>query len=224
MHELLPSLLLSLQIALIATAITAMLAVPLAFLLARHRFRGKSLVEALLTLPLVLPPTVVGYFLVVLLGVNGWIGRWLDRWFEFRLVFDWRGAVIAAVVVSFPLLFLPAKAAFASIERELEDIATLMGANRFQIFLHVSLPLARRGIVSGLLLAFARSLGEFGATVMIFGDIEGHKTLPIAIYSDYTSGRSLESTSPTWLAIVALSGISLLVILLYNRSQALSAE
>jgi molybdate transport system permease protein len=224
MNDLLRSLGLSLQISFIATMVTAVLAIPLAFFLARKKFVGKSLIEAIFTLPLVMPPTVVGYFLVVLLGVNGWIGRWLNEWFGLRLIFDWRGAVIAAVVVSFPLLFLPAKAAFASIERELEDIATLMGAGPLRIFWHVSLPLARRGIVSGLLLAFARALGEFGATVMIFGDISGHQTLPISIYSDYTSGRSLESSSPTWMAVTALSVVSLLVILVYNRATALSRE
>jgi len=103
-------------------------------------------------------------------------------------------------------------------------IGPLMGAGPLRIFWHVALPLARRGIVSGLLLAFARALGEFGATVMIFGDLSGNQTLPIFVYSDYTSGRSLESPWLTWLAISALSGVSLLVILLYNRSNALSQE
>jgi len=224
MNDLLRSLGLSLQISLVATAVTAVIAIPLAFFFARKSFFGKSVIEAILTLPLVLPPTVVGYFLIVLLGVNGLVGRWLDTWFGVRLVFDWRGAVIAAAVVSFPLLFLPAKAAFASIERELEDIATVMGAGPLRIFWHVSLPLARRGIMSGLLLAFARSLGEFGATVMVLGDITGRQTLPISIYSDYTSGRSLESFSPAWLAVCALSGISLVVILIYNRSARLLPE
>ncbi len=224
MNDLLRSLALSLKISIVATVVTAALAIPLAFFLARLRFRGKSLVESILTLPLVLPPTVVGYFLVVLLGVHGWIGRWLNTWFDLHLIFDWRGAVVAAVVVSFPLLFLPAKSAFASVERELEDIAKLMGAGPLRIFWHVSLPMARRGIVSGLLLAFARSLGEFGATVMIFGDLSGQQTLPISIYSDYTSGRSLESAWPTWLAIASLTVISLLLILAYNRSAALSQE
>ncbi len=224
MNDLLRSLALSLKISIVATIVTAALAIPLAFVLARRRFWGKSLIEALLTLPLVLPPTVVGYFLVILLGVHGWIGRWLNEWFDLHLIFDWRGAVVAAVVVSFPLLFLPAKSAFASIDRELEDIATVMGASPLRIFWHVSLPMARRGIVSGLLLAFARALGEFGATVMILGDLSGHQTLPISIYADYTSGRSLESAWPTWLAIASLSLISLLVILAYNRSAALFQE
>ncbi len=224
MNDLLQSLGLSMKVSLVATCITAALAIPLAFVLARNKFAGKSLLEAILTLPLVLPPTCVGYALVVLLGVHGWVGRWLEAWFGLRLVFDWRGAVVAATVVSFPLLFLPAKAAFASIGREMEDIATLMGANPLQIFWHVALPMARRGIVSGILLAFARALGEFGATVMVFGDVTGHQTLPISIYSDYTSGLSLESPAPTWFAVTALSFISLLIILLYNRSSALRQQ
>lgn len=223
MHELLRSLGLSLKVSLVATLLTAAIAIPLSFLLARKKFVGKSLIEAMLTLPLVLPPTVVGYALIVLFGAHGWLGQLLAK-FGVQLIFDWRGAVLAAAVVSFPLLFLPAKAAFASIDREMEDIATLMGASPLQIFWHVALPMARRGIVSGLLLAFARALGEFGATVMILGDTTGNQTLPISIYSDYTSGLSLESTSPTWFAVTALSLISLVIILLYNRSAALRQE
>jgi molybdate transport system permease protein len=214
MSDLSRSILLSLQVSLVATLLTVLLAVPLAFFLARRRFVGKSLLEAVLTLPLVLPPTVVGYFLVVLLGTQGPIGGFLDRYLGLRLIFDWKGAVVAAIVVSFPLLLIPAKAAFASIEPELEDIARLMGAGPVRIFWDVALPLARRGILSGTLLAFARALGEFGATLMILGHTTGRETLPISIYAQYVAGESLGVTMP---AILALSGISLGVILAYNR-------
>jgi molybdate transport system permease protein len=214
MPDLYRSILLSLKVSLVATLVTALLAVPLAFFLARRRFAGKSLIEAIFTLPLVLPPTVVGYFLVVLLGAQGWIGKFLDQVLGVRLIFDWKGAVVAAVIVSFPLLLIPAKAAFASIEPELEDIATLMGAGPVRMFWHVALPLARRGILSGTLLAFARALGEFGATLMILGHTTGRETLPISIYAHYVAGESIGVTLP---AIAALSGISLGVILAYNH-------
>jgi len=130
------------------------------------------------------------------------------------VLFNWHGAVVASTVVALPLLYLPARAAFAGIERELEEVARMMGAGRLSVFWHVSLPLARRGIASGLLLAFARALGEFGATVMVMGDLPGRQTLPIAIYNDYISG-DLRAAAP---AVAALTVVSLAVIVLYNRS------
>ena len=177
MSELWPAIFLSLRIAILATILTTLIALPLAFWLGRRKPFGASVLEALILLPLVLPPTVVGYLLVRLLGTQSWLGAWLKRSFDYTFLFRTEAAVIAATVVSLPLLYLPAKAAFATVERELEEISRLMGANRLQIFWHVSLPLARRGIISGLLLAFARSLGEFGATVMVFGTQEGKVTL-----------------------------------------------
>src|SRR5689334_10883964 len=142
MTELWPSLLLSLRIATAATVLAALVAVPLAHLLARRVFPGKSLVETVLVVPLVLPPTVVGYLLIVAFGIQSPIGRWLDAEFGFRFIFSETGAVLASAVVSLPLLLLPARAAFANVERELEDVARLMGAGPLQLFWHVSLPLA----------------------------------------------------------------------------------
>jgi molybdate transport system permease protein len=214
MNSLLQSLILSLRIATIATVVTALVAVPLAFFLARHRFTGKSLIETLLTLPLVLPPTVVGYAILRAVGLRTPLGAWLHEVLGVRIVFSEAGAVLAATVVSLPLLLLPAKAAFASIEHELEDVARLMGAGPIQLFWHVSLPIARRGIASGLLLAFARSMGEFGATLMVFGMGEGRMTLPISVYMDYESGGSAVG------AVCVLTVVSLSVIYLYNRSGA----
>jgi len=214
MNELWQPLLLSLRVASCATALTALVAVPLAFFMARRTFAGKSALEALFTLPLVLPPTVVGYFIIVMLGARGWLGSWLHRWFGYSIVFRFEGAVLAAAVVALPLLYMPAKAAFASVERELEDIARLFGASWMQLFWHVSLPMARRGIASGLLLAFARALGEFGATLMVFGIQEHRRTLPVSIYLAY---EQPDSTSP-WPAVVALTLVSCGVILVYNRT------
>jgi len=207
-------MLLSMRVALVSTLFVALIGVPLAYFMGRRRFRGKSVFEGLLIVPLVLPPTVAGYFILVLFGAHGWVGGWLYRAFGYSILFNWHGAVVASAIVSLPLLYLPARAAFAEIDREMEDLSRLMGANALQTFWHVSLPLARRGIASGLLLAFARGLGEFGATVMVMGDVEGRQTLPIYIYDQWVSGE-LRRAAP---AVLILSFISLLLVLLYNRT------
>jgi len=199
----------SLRIASLATLGAALVAIPLAYWLARRKFPGKSLFESLLLLPLVLPPTVVGYFLLVLLGHGGLISGPL----HFSIIWKWYGAAVAAGVVAFPLLLMPARAAFAGIDREMEEIALLMGANRFQVFWQISLPLASRGIAAGLLLAFARALGEFGATVMVLGMRQDTRTLPIFVYEEYYSF----DTSGLAVAVLILSMVALIVIVIYNR-------
>lgn len=201
---------LSLQIGVVATVAAVLVAVPIAFVMARRSFPGKSVVEAILLLPLVLPPTVIGYLLIVALGSNGWISRWLGG---YSIVFRFEGAVLASAVVALPLLYMPTKAAFASVERELEDIARLMGASRLQMFWHVSLPMARRGLGSGIVLAFARAVGEFGATLMVFGWQPGRITLPISIYDDWTQGNLNNATG----AVLALIALSVGLIVIYNR-------
>jgi molybdate transport system permease protein len=216
MSDIWDPLLLSLQIAGAATAAGALVAVPLALFMSRRRFKGKSVVDALIIVPMVLPPTVVGYAIIILLGTRGWVGQWLHQAFGYSIIFRFEGAVLAAGVVSFPMLYLPAKAGFAAVEREQEDSARLMGANRWQVFWHVSLPLARRGIYSGLLLAFARALGEFGATVMVFGWFANRLTLPISIYFDFEQD-DLSHAAP---AVIALAAISLALTIAYNRSAA----
>ncbi|MGH7176113.1 MAG: molybdate ABC transporter permease subunit [Tepidisphaeraceae bacterium] len=213
-------LLLSLQIALVATALVTVVTIPLALLMSRRQFAGKSVAEALITLPLVLPPTVVGYFIIATLGARGWLGQWLNRWFGYSIVFRFEGAVLASAIVALPLLYMPAKAAFSSVERESEDLARTFGANALQTFWHVTLPLARRGILSGLLLAFARALGEFGATMMVFGWQPARLTLPISVYADYDAGEMSRAGG----AVVALSVISLVLILAYNHSGASKQE
>jgi molybdate transport system permease protein len=214
MDTLWPALCLSLRIGLAATGLTMIVAVPVAYVMARRRFVGKSVVEALLLTPLVLPPTVVGYLIITLLGARGAVGAYLHRAFDYSIIFRFEGAVLAAAVVAFPLLYMPAKAAFATVERELEDIARLSGASRLQLFWHVSIPLARRGLISGTLLAFGRSLGEFGATVMVYGWQPGRLTLPISIYADFEQGELRHAAS----AVIALSGLSLLLLFVYNQS------
>lgn len=196
-----------------ATVVAGVLAVPLAFVLARRQFPGKSLAEGLILMPMVLPPTVLGYILLMAMGARGWLSPLLGG---YSIVFRFEGAVLAAAIVALPMLYIPAKAGFASVERELEDIARLMGANRLQSFWHVSVPLARRGLISGLVLAFARALGEFGATVMVFGWQPQRLTLPISIYADYEQGNLSHATA----AVIALSALSLGLIMLYNASAA----
>lgn len=200
---------LSLQVAGAATLVTLLIGVPLAWAMARRAFPGRGLVEGVILLPVVLPPTVVGYALLVLFGAQGPLGQWLGG---YSIAFRFEGAVLAAVVVALPMLYLPAKAGFASVERELEDVATLMGANRWQTFWHVSVPLARRGLLSGVVLAFARALGEFGATVMVFGWQPGRLTLPISVYASFEQG-DLHDALP---AVVVMAVASLALILTYN--------
>lgn len=213
MDDLWSALWLSARVATVATAAGALVAVPLAFWLAHRRFWGKSLFEALLTVPLVLPPTVVGYLIILLMGTRGWLGQWLYQAFGYRFLFSFEAAVVAAAVVGFPLLLLPAKAAFESIEPEMHDLARLFGVGPISTFWHVNLPLARRGIVSGLLLAFARSLGEFGATVMVLGTTPGRRTLPVMVYIEYIDRHAERA----WPAVVLLSAVSFAVIAMRNR-------
>jgi len=201
---------LSLRIALAATAVASLIGIPLAFWLARRRPIGKAIIETLITVPLVLPPTVVGYILLRALGTQSLIGAWLKRHFDYTILFTEEGAVLAAFVVALPLLYIPAKAAFANVDSEMEDVARLMGANRLQIFWHVSLPFARRGVMAGLMLAFARALGEFGATVMVLGTSPRLRTLPISIYLDLETGNPIG-------AVLLLTAVSIVVVYVLNR-------
>lgn len=210
MEDLWSTLSLSLRIALTATVLTSLVAVPAAYLMARRRFWGQGLVEACILLPLVLPPTVVGYLILMAFSRNGIVGQWLQG---YSIIFRFEGAVLAAAVVALPMLYMPAKASFQNVDRELEDISTTLGANRFQVFWHVSLPLARRGLFSGLILAFARALGEFGATVMVFGWQPGRLTLPISIYSAYERGDMRDALP----AVAFLLILSMTLIVGYNR-------
>ena len=201
---------LSLKVAGCATAINLVLGVALGALLARHRFPGRELLDTLLTLPMVLPPTVLGYYLLVVIGRNGPLGAWLQDTFGINLVFTWQAAVIAAAVASLPLVFKPARAAFEAVDGQLEQAARTLGVSGVALFLRVSLPLAWRGILAGLLLAFARSMGEFGATLMVAGSIPGRtQTLSIAIYEAVQAGQDAKANG-----LVILTSVVCIVILL----------
>ncbi len=183
-------LVLTLKVAGWATAINLVLGVAVGLAMARARFPGRELLDALMTLPMVMPPTVLGYYLLVLIGSQGVIGAWLLQHFGVRLVFTWQGAVIAAAIVAFPLVFKAARAAFENVDPQLEDAARTLGLGEAAVFFRVTLPLAWRGILAGLLLSFARALGEFGATLMVAGSIVGKtQTLSIAVYEAVQAGQ-----------------------------------
>lgn len=204
-----PAFFLTMKIAAWVTVISLILGVSIGFLLARVNFRGKDVIDSLLTLPMVLPPTVLGYYLLVLLGREGAIGAWLQN-FGITLIFTWQGAVIAATVVAFPLVFKPARAAFEGVDGQLEHAARVLGLSETALFFRVTLPLAWRGIMAGLLLAFARAMGEFGATLMIAGSIPGKtQTLSIAIYEAVQAGKDDLAT----LLVLIVSVICIVVLL-----------
>ena len=210
----LAALRLSLQVAVAATALNALVGIPIAYLLARRRFWGKGLVDLVVTLPLVLPPTVVGYYLIVLLGRRGLLGAPLYDLTGFTVAFTWYAAVIAATVMALPLLVRTARAAIESVDRDLERAAYTLGRSEWRTALEVTLPLARNGILAGLVLAFARALGEFGATLMLAGNIPGRTaTVPLSIYTAVQTGESTEA-----LGLVALlTLLSCLVLVVAGR-------
>ena len=201
---------LSLKVAGWATAINLLLGVGVGYALARWRFPGRDLVDAALTLPMVMPPTVLGYYLLVVIGSQGVVGAWLLEYFGVRLIFTWQAAVIAATIVSFPLVFKAARAAFETVDPQLEDAARTLGIRELAVFFRVSLPLAWRGILAGLLLAFARALGEFGATLMVAGSIAGKtQTLSIAVYEAVQAGQ--DDTANFLVAITSITCIAVLL-------------
>jgi molybdate transport system permease protein len=193
---------LSLEAAGLAVLLTLPAGLALAWLLARKTFAGKALVETALNLPLVLPPVVTGYLLLVLFGKNGWIGRWLDRWFDIRIALTWWAAVLAVGVMGFPLLVRAIRLGFQEIDPRLFQAARSLGAGPLDAFLSISLPLARNGIIAGVVLAFARALGEFGATLMFAGNQDSTRTLAIQIY-DLHNRPGPELEERMWRLVVA---------------------
>jgi molybdate transport system permease protein len=158
-------------------------------LLARKRFWGRNLIDALIMQPMVIPPTVLGYYLLVLLGRRSAIGQFLEQQLGLQIAFTWRGAVIAAAIASLPLFVKPVRAAIEGVDEAFEDAARLLGRSELSIFRTITIPLAWRGIAAGTVMAFARAMGEFGATLMVMGNIPGHlQTVSIAIYDSWQAG------------------------------------
>ncbi|PHQ63633.1 MAG: molybdate ABC transporter permease subunit [Sphingobium sp.] len=175
---------LSLKVSLVAVAAMLPVAFALAWILARWRFPGKLLLDALVHLPLVVPPVVTGWLLLLLFGINGPIGSRLDQWFGITLLFRWTGAALAAAIMAMPLMVRAMRLSIESVDRRLEQAAQTLGASPLRTFLSISLPLSLPGVLAGAMLGFARSIGEFGATITFVSDIPGEtRTLPIAIYA-----------------------------------------
>ena len=213
MTDALVPLFLTLKIALTATGIVLLAGVASAYVLNRYSFWGSQIIDAICTLPMVMPPTVLGYYLLVVFGRRGWLGAWLEQNLGIQLIFTWQGAVIASASVAFPLVYRSARASLGGVDHHLENAARVLGAGEAKVFFRVSLPLAWRGVFAGTMLAFARAMGEFGATLMIAGSIPGKtQTISIAIYEAVQAGQDSVAnflvllTSLVCVSILAASG------------------
>lgn len=204
-------LLITLKIAIISTLLVALIGVLISYLLARRDFRGKWLADVVVTLPLVLPPTVTGYLLVVVLGKNGALGEILYKITGWNILFTWEAAVIAAFIVSLPLMVKTTTAAIEAVDREYEYAAFTLGRKEIDTALMITLPLAKKGILAGIVLSFARAVGEFGATLMVAGNIPGRtNTMSISIYSAFQAGNG-ELANMLVIILVAMSLLSMAI-------------
>ncbi|SFH17369.1 molybdate ABC transporter permease subunit [Modicisalibacter xianhensis] len=206
------AILISLRVA--GTAVGGILVpgVALAWLMARHEFRGKALLDGIVHLPLVLPPVVVGYLLLISLGRQGWLGQWLDAWFGVTLPFTWQGAAVAAGVMAFPLLVRAVRLSLEAVDVKLEAAASTLGANRWRVFFTITLPLALPGLLTGTVLAFARALSEFGATITFASNIPGEtRTLPLALYTLIQTPGAEAAAARLCVLSIIIAMLSLLV-------------
>ncbi|OUS69157.1 molybdenum ABC transporter permease subunit [Paenibacillus sp. MY03] len=209
-----PPIRLSIQVTLLSSIVAAVLGIAAAWWMSRRKFRGQTMLDTAFLLPLVLPPTVVGFLLLMLLGRRSWVGQAIEWLFSSPVIFSVWAAVIAAVVVAFPLVYQTMKVGFDSVDRELEESARSMGASNMQVFRMITLPLAWRSLVTAYVLGFARGLGEFGATLMIAGNIPGKtQTVPTAIYVAVDAGRM----TMAWAWTIGIVIISFLLLLLTGR-------
>lgn len=200
---------LSLSIAVTAGLIVILAGTLLGFFFAKNSFKGKTLMETFLMLPLVLPPSVIGFLLIIIFGNQSFVGQLIKELFGQSLIFTWYAAVIAAVIVAFPLMFQTAKAGFQGINHTLEEAAKDLGANRRQVFVRISIPLAKKSLMAGSILSSARALGEFGATLMFAGNIPGvTQTVPTAIYMAIDSGNMLMA----WLWVLSMMLLSFMLL------------
>ena len=205
---------LSLRVAALSTVVVVVAGVGLGGLLARRKFFGREALDALVTLPLVMPPTVLGYYLLVLLGRTGPVGRLFESLTGQQLVFTWRGAVIAAAAGALPLVVKTARASFAAVDTQYEEAARTLGKSEWEVFRRVTLPLASRGVLAAAMLAFARALGDFGATLMVAGNIPGRtQTAAIAIYDAAQAGRDADALT----LVVILSAVAFTFLYATNR-------
>ncbi|WP_269410384.1 molybdate ABC transporter permease subunit [Lentibacillus daqui] len=208
-NEFLSPIWLSIKVAVIAGIIVILTGTIVGRILARKRFRGKAVLETILMLPLVLPPTVVGFFLIVIFGRQSVVGRMIEWVFQQPVIFTWVAAVIASVVVAFPLMYQSAKSGFQGIDQGIEEAARVDGAKEWKLFFLISIPLASKALISGSILSVARALGEFGATLMFAGNIPGEtQTIPTAIYIAIDSGNM----QMAWMWVLAIVLISFVML------------
>lgn len=202
-------LLLTLKIAAVSTFFVTFLGILIAYVLAKKEFSGKWLADALVTLPLILPPTVTGYILVILLGKNGILGNIFTEITGKGILFTWQAAAIAAFVVSLPLMVKTAASAIGTVDRSVEEAARILGRNELETALFITLPLAKKGVIAGCILSFTRAVGEFGATLMVAGNIPGKTgTMPLSIYGAYQTGNN-ELASLLVIVLVAISFLTI---------------
>jgi molybdate transport system permease protein len=201
---------LSLEISLVSGITVVILGTFISWLMVKFPFRGKIIIETMIMLPLVLPPSVIGFLLIIIFGKNSWLGEAIVFLFKQPIIFTWWAAMIASTVVAFPLMYMSAKTGFQNVDSDIEEAAAVDGANTLKVFLYISLPLASRSLLTGGILSFARALGEFGATLMFAGNIPGKtQTVPTAIYVAIDSGNM----TMAWLWVAATVFISFLMLL-----------
>ena len=208
------AILLSLKITGISTLITGISGILTAYIFTKYNFKFKNILETVILMPMALPPTVVGYLIILIIGKRGFLGQFLYKYFGVNILFTWQAACIAAIIVSFPLIFENAKTAFNYVDRDIKDAARVDGANEFQLFFFVILPVAMNGIIAGLILAFVRALGEFGATLIVAGNIPGEtQTMSLLIYFSIGSGDYKTANILVLLIII----ISMILVLITNK-------
>ena len=208
------AILLSLKITGISTLITGITGILTAYIFTKYNFKFKNILETVILMPMALPPTVVGYLIILIIGKRGFLGQFLYKYFGINILFTWQAACIAAIIVSFPLIFENAKTAFNYVDRDIKDAARVDGANEFQLFFFVILPVAMNGIIAGVILAFVRALGEFGATLIVAGNIPGEtQTMSLLIYFSIGSGDYKTANILVLLIII----ISMILVLITNK-------
>lgn len=208
------AILLSLKVTLIAVFVTFFIGTALAYIFHKKNFKFKDIIETLIVLPMSLPPTVIGYILLVLIGRRGLIGKYFYEWFGWNIVFSWKAACLVAIVVTIPLMYQNAKLGFDNVQKEIKEAAKVDGAESFQIFRYIIFPMASKGILAGILLSCIRAMGEFGATLIVAGNIPGQtQTIPLLIYFSIESGEIKKAN----ILIIIIVIFSFILVMVINR-------
>ena len=208
------AILLSLKVTVIAVFVTFFIGTALAYVFHKNSFKFKNIIETLIVLPMSLPPTVIGYILLILIGRRGLIGKYFYEWFGWNIVFSWKAACLVAVVVTIPLMYQNAKLGFDNVQKEIKEAAKVDGAESFQIFRYIIFPMASKGILAGILLSCIRAMGEFGATLIVAGNIPGQtQTIPLLIYFSIESGEIKKAN----ILIIIIVIFSFILVMVINR-------